>query len=104
MPLPGGGQLYVLGEQLHRAPAGRAWTAALPDNRILAAACALNKAGADVIFVSKDINARVKADALGIRAEDFLNRVVNFDELYNGWSEHVVADEVINAFYAGEPP
>ena len=56
----------------------------------------------DVTFVTKDINARVKADALGIRAEDFRNRKVNFDELYNGWSEHVVADEIINAFYAGE--
>jgi len=75
----------------------------LPDNRILSAACALNKAGADITFVSKDINARVKADALGIRAEDFLNRVVNFDELYTGWSEHVVSDALINDFYAGRP-
>ena len=40
---------------------------------------------------------------MGVHAEDFLNRVVNFDELYTGWSEHVVTDEIINDFYAGRP-
>jgi len=100
--LGGGGKLYVfvksftdvLPEGLDRA---------VPDNRILATALALQQAGADVVFVSKDINARVKADALGIRAEDFLNTKVNFDELYTGWSEHTVPDAVVNAFYEGEP-
>src|SRR5690606_25010395 len=37
------------------------------DNRILAVALALHKAGQQrTIFISKDINARVKADALGV--------------------------------------
>ncbi len=100
--LPGGGKLYVLVKSfVDHLPAGMDST--VPDNRILATAIALQEAGADVAFISKDINARVKADALGIKAEDFRNRKVNFDELYNGWSEHVVSEDVVNGFYAGEP-
>jgi len=98
--LPGGGKLYVLVQSFTDfLPKGM--DRSQPDNRILAAACALVKAGADVVFVTKDINARVKADALGIKAEDYLNRVVNFDELYSGWSEHEVPDEAIDHFYDG---
>jgi PhoH-like ATPase len=100
--LPGGGKLYILVRSfVEHLPTGM--DRSQPDNRILSAAVAMNKAGADVTFVTKDINARVKADALGIRAEDFLNRVVNFDELYTGWSEHVVAEDLVNDFYAGRP-
>ena len=100
--LPGGGKLFVLVKTfVDFLPRGM--DASIPDNRILAAACALDKAGADVTFITKDINARVKADALGIKAEDFRNRTVNFDELYSGWSEHDLPQEVIDAFYQGSP-
>lgn len=102
VPMDEGGKLFVfirsfadlLPEGLDRS---------VPDNRILAAALALNKAGHEVVFVSKDINARCKADALGVKAEDFKNRKVNFDELYGGWSEHSVDDAVVDAFYDGQP-
>ncbi len=102
VPLPGGGTLRILVSSFTEyLPTGMDRNQ--PDNRILAAAVAMQSAGANVTFVTKDINARVKADALGIRAEDFLNRVVNFDELYTGWSEHVVDDALVNDFYAGRP-
>jgi PhoH-like ATPase len=55
------------------------------DNRILGCAQLLKREGKNVFFVSKDINARVKADALGIPSEDFENQKVNIDELYTGW-------------------
>jgi PhoH-like ATPase len=101
VPLPGGGKLFVLVKSFtDYLPRGM--DPNIADNRILAAACAMNKAGAEVVFVTKDINARVKADALGIKAEDYLNRIVNFDELYTGWSEHAVPDEMIDSFYRGE--
>jgi len=101
VPMAEGGRLYVfvktftelLPEGLDRSVA---------DNRILATAMAVKDAGHEVIFVSKDINARCKADALGIKAEDFKNQKVNFDELYTGWSEHSVDDAVVDAFYNGE--
>jgi PhoH-like ATPase len=56
------------------------------DNRILGCAHLLKREGRNVFFVSKDINARIKADALGIPSEDFRNQKVNFDELYTGWT------------------
>jgi len=57
------------------------------DNRILMAALAEQKADPDayVCFVTKDINARIKADAIGIRSEDFETNKVNIEELYEGW-------------------
>jgi PhoH-like ATPase len=57
----------------------------VPDNRILAAAHSLLVEGQKVIFVSKDINARLKADALGIEVMDFEMKSVNFDELFCGY-------------------
>lgn len=100
--LPEGGKLYILVKSFTDfLPKGM--DKSIADNRILSAGCALGKAGADVTFVTKDINARVKADALGIKAADFLNRTVNFDELYTGWSEHEVDHDVIDTFYQGTP-
>jgi PhoH-like ATPase len=102
VPMAEGGKLYVFVKSFaDRLPEGL--DRSVPDNRILATALALHEAGLEVVFVSKDINARCKADALGITAEDFKNRKVNFDELYNGWSEHAVDDPVIDAFYEGDP-
>ncbi|MBU8870088.1 MAG: PhoH family protein [Gemmatimonadales bacterium] len=102
VPLPHGGKLYVLVKSFtDYLPKGM--DKSVPDNRILAAACALDKAGNEVIFVTKDINARVKADALGIKADDFLHSRVNFDELYTGWVEVEVPADVIDSFYQGTP-
>jgi PhoH-like ATPase len=101
--LEGGGTVYVLIPSfISRLPAGM--DHAVPDNRILAAALALHELGHEIIFISKDINARCKADALGVKAEDFRNQKVNIDELYSGWSEHEIDDAQIDAFYAGESP
>ena len=63
------------------------------DNRILAVAHALVQDGHDTVFLSKDINARVKADALGIDTEDFDAEKVDADWLYTGATEAVVPDD-----------
>jgi PhoH-like ATPase len=69
------------------------------DNRILGVAHALNEAGKPTVFISKDINARVKADSLGIYVEDFEAQKVDADWLYTGHAEIVVPDELINELY-----
>ncbi len=74
----------------------------VPDNRILAVAHALHQEGKKVIFVSKDINARLKADALGIDVMDFEKQKCNFDELYTGWRELQVATELVDRFFEGK--
>lgn len=98
VPLPAGGRLFVLVDDyvdhLPRGLDGR-----VPDNRILAATLFLKKNDVDVVFVTKDINARVKGDALGIPAEDYRASKVNFDELYSGWSEIEVSAGEVDGFY-----
>ncbi|MBN1687366.1 MAG: PhoH family protein [Spirochaetales bacterium] len=54
------------------------------DNRILLTALALQQEGKQVFFVSKDINARVKAAALGLKAVDYEKQNVNINDLYSG--------------------
>ncbi len=69
------------------------------DNRILAVAHALQKRGANTVFISKDINARVKGDALGIPSEDFEHDHVDTDWLYQGFVMMKVPGGVIDDLY-----
>ena len=56
------------------------------DNAIIAVAWTLHHTpGVHAVFVSKDLNARIKADALGIPTEDFENSKVDADKLYSGF-------------------
>ncbi len=55
------------------------------DNEILLTALYYKKQGYDVKFISKDLNARVKADVIGLMAEDYLKGYVPQDEFYKGW-------------------
>lgn len=57
------------------------------DNSILLTALALKERGDLVFFVSKDINARIKAEALGIRAVDYEKHKVSTTEQYQGFVE-----------------
>ena len=65
------------------------------DNRIILAAYALLKEGKQVFFVSKDINARVKATALGIKAVDYEKQKVNIENLYKGYREAEVTQNTV---------
>ena len=70
------------------------------DNRIMQTAYFLHKhAGKKVIFVSKDINARIKADAVGLEVMDFEKQKVNFEEIYSGWTNIAVSGDVVDRFY-----
>lgn len=55
------------------------------DNEILLALLVEKEAGYDVTFISKDLNARVKAAALGIKSEDYTKEHVTESEFYHGW-------------------
>jgi PhoH-like ATPase len=76
------------------------------DNRILAVAKNLSleeqekENGKQVILVSKDALVRVKADALGLQSEDFLNdRVVEVDHIYSGFLEIYINRNLLDLFY-----
>lgn len=74
-----------------------------PDHRILNAALILQKEqkGKKVILVSKDVNLRLKAKALGLQAEDYTTgKVQNISSLYTG--KTVIEDidpNMINLLY-----
>jgi PhoH-like ATPase len=72
------------------------------DNRILATALNLCHTHEDmpVVLVTKDTNLRIKADAVGITAEDYETDTITIDELYSGEAELTVTPESIDAFYA----
>lgn len=70
------------------------------DNRIIAVAYALKKESQiPVILVTKDINMRIKADALGIPAEDYETDKIEIEEVYTGSRIVKVEPEVIDGFF-----
>lgn len=71
-----------------------------PDNRIIAVAWALHNQGKRAVFVSKDLNARIKSDALGIRTEDFENQKVDAERLYTGFLNATLDGALIDELYA----
>jgi PhoH-like ATPase len=70
------------------------------DNRIILCAYKYREDGRHVFFVSKDINARVKATALGIKAVDFEKQKVDIATLYQGVLETEVAADQLAALDA----
>jgi PhoH-like ATPase len=72
------------------------------DDKILAVALQLleREKNAPTVFVTKDTNLRIRADALGLHAEDYDVEGVELDELWSGVSDLEVSSEEVNAFYA----
>jgi len=71
------------------------------DNRILAVAVEAKSAvdQMPVILVTKDTNLRIKADAIGLVAEDYESDKVDISELYSGFSEIDVSSDTVDRFY-----
>ena len=72
------------------------------DNQILAVALGvrMREKQVPVVVVSKDTNLRIKADACGLRAEDYESDRVEIEELYQGYRDLVVEKSWIDSFYA----
>jgi PhoH-like ATPase len=72
----------------------------IADNKILSVALEFQEHGKDaVFFVSKDVNARIKAHALGIKSRDYEKQQVEYLSLYAGWREVSVSDELMSKLY-----
>lgn len=52
-----------------------------------------------VIFVTKDVNLRIRADAMGLEAVNYTDEKVELDELYSGVSTVEVSSEDVDRFY-----
>ena len=98
-PLENGGVLKIVTKQDNKKVGDLGLSSSIVDNRILFTAFLSKEKGENVIFVSKDINARIKADAIGITSVDFEKQKVDFDRLYSGYRELKVKGEDIDSFY-----
>jgi PhoH-like ATPase len=99
VPLPQGGFLRVgFAEAALPAPLA---DGNLMDNRILGVAIDLMKKEPDTqaVFITKDTNLRIRADALGLIAEDYDTERVEITELYTGFTELLVPREAVDQMY-----
>ncbi len=99
VPLDNGGTLRVehkcdhLPESISNTPS--------QDTKILGVAMYVaDKSPDPTIFVSKDVNLRIRADVAGLQAEDYLAGKVQISDLYTGWKEVTVPPEAIDEFYS----
>lgn len=82
--LENGGSLQVSVTKGYKGTAPTELRLDLNDNLILAAAMNLKDAGENVTLITKDINLRLKSDAVNIHAEDYETTDVSIEELYSG--------------------
>jgi len=78
----------------------------IPDHIILATALAVQQEQPNrkIVVVSRDINMRVICDSIGMTAEDYITEKAaeSLDQLYSGFTKHLVDDQIIDRFYDGE--
>jgi len=101
--LPNGGRLRIIFNQTkaklrngQNAIAGHNSV----DRRIIALALSVQRSAPKIptILVTKDINLRIKADALGLPAEDYESDRINVTDLYTGTFELAVSAEKMISF------
>lgn len=71
----------------------------IADNRILMAALLLKELGEHVVFVSKDFAARLKAEAIGLEAEDYENLKYSYNTIYRGLRTVDVSKAQVDGFF-----
>jgi PhoH-like ATPase len=98
--LPNGGQLRVAITERNREE----WFSIshAMDNAILSSALSLKAAEPEVplVFVTKDVNLRIRAEALGIDAQDYDRQKKQLSEVYTGTGEVTVPAAFIDRMYA----
>ena len=100
VPLESGGTLRVLFTQ--RELPRELMNQHIADNRILALAMDVKEREPNLrcVFVTKDINLRIRADALGLVTEDYENDKIENPEVYMGVRELEVGKGDIDDFYS----
>jgi PhoH-like ATPase len=101
--LPNGGKLKIaFYKNGHATNGDGGFNGNTVDNRILSLAASVQKAQPknSTVLVSKDINLRIKADALGLLAEDYESDRVFITDLYTGMTELSVSTDRMAAFRA----
>jgi len=100
VPLPESGKIFV-GYTSRVIPPEFFAEGHKADNRIIATALDVQHRYKDMqtVFVSKDINLRIRADALGLKVEDYEADKTEVSEFATGVFELELSGEEIDAFY-----
>lgn len=69
------------------------------DNKIILAAFQLKEKGEQVVFLSKDFAARIKAEALGLEVQDYQNEAYTYEAIYQGIRKLERSKHDIDLFY-----
>ncbi len=102
IPMKGGGKIYIDIGVTEKIPELPDLDMKKADNQMLAMAKRYSKVHKDleIIFISKDINLRIKADACGVRAEDYEPSKFEVEDIYTGTAAINVKGELIDEFYS----
>ncbi len=75
------------------------------DNRILSLAIDLqqNRPNEETIVVSKNVNLRIKADSIGVPAEDYETDRSPDADVYTGWNQVPTSRQAVECLRAGTP-
>lgn len=70
------------------------------DNMIISVTLGIQKKNPEtrVVIVSKDINMRIKADALNLEVQDYKNDKVDYNELYTGFIDISVSEDLLEDY------
>ena len=104
VPLENGGRLRVMILSKNLPEATQFAVQHMYDNLILQCALVLKQEDpeGDVLLVTKDTNLRIRADAVGLQAEDYEPAPVDVSLLYQGHREVIVSsDQIRQAFRDG---
>ncbi len=99
--LPKGGRLQVRFADESKIDSKWFMNRNAADSKIIAVAKELQAEQPDrqCIVVSKDTNLRIRADALGLKAEDYEPSAITIDELYTGTREFYVPPGFLNQLF-----
>ncbi|MGE5560686.1 MAG: PhoH family protein [Chloroflexota bacterium] len=102
VPMDNGGILRVeMNHYVEEIPPN--WDRTKADNRILQVCAALKQRGEQVYLITKDVLERVKAEMLGLTAEDFENEMAPLpSEQYRGRRVVYAGRDAIDTLYANE--
>ncbi len=96
--LESGGILQIAAVSLSEIEQVSGLDSQLNDNSILITCLALKKRGYQIVLITKDINLRLKADALQLPSEDYETSDLTVEELYSSQKEINLSDEMLLKF------
>ncbi len=106
--LPNGGTFRIETKDVSKIKLPTGWDINKPDNYIIATALDLqmtNKASKEqtpVILITNDVSMQIKAQAVGLVTQDYLNEIVNKDDLSSGKCTIYISDSLMHQFFANK--